>query len=212
MNYYVYAYVRLDSNTYFYIGKGTGKRVTEFYGRSKHFLNILDSVPCAYEILYNNLTEQQALDLEMQTIDELLLEGYSLEIDSDRNQGFNHLVNCTLGGEGVSGYRQTPESIAKSVHYGKDNGMYGRKGHLCPSYGKTHTEEHNNKIREGNPRSTKVKCIELDIEAKSYREMEKILLNDYDIVCYHGTIASICKGKNWSGGYYKDNNEKANLH
>ena len=31
-----------------------------------------------------------------------------------------------------------------------------------------------------------------------------ILLEEYNIVCSHASISSICRGKNKKGGYYKD--------
>ena len=62
--FYVYGYIRLDTNTYFYIGKGTGKRYRELHtGRTTHFKNILKSTQCVVEILYDNLTEEESLTL-----------------------------------------------------------------------------------------------------------------------------------------------------
>ena len=39
-NYYIYGYIRLDTNTYFYIGKGKGNRYKRIDIRSLHFKNI----------------------------------------------------------------------------------------------------------------------------------------------------------------------------
>jgi hypothetical protein len=40
-DYYVYGYVRLDTNTYFYIGKGTNNRYKRIDLRvNLHFINI----------------------------------------------------------------------------------------------------------------------------------------------------------------------------
>ena len=109
--FYVYGYVRLDSNTYFYVGKGTGKRYKELYtGRTKHFKNIINSIPCAVEILYDNLTEEESLILEQDFIEDLVFnEGYTMEFDIDKNKNGYHLINCTYGGEGISGYKYTEE-------------------------------------------------------------------------------------------------------
>ena len=63
-----------------------------------------------------------------------------------------------------------------------------------------------------NPKRKKVYCIELDREFNSYREAERILLEEYNIVCSHASISSICKGKNKKGGYYKNTKKEANLH
>lgn len=212
-DYYVYAYIRLDSNTYFYIGKGRDNRYRRIDLRSKHFKAILEKTECVVEILYENLSEEEALRLETETIEKLIYEeGYTFEIDEERNSGYNHLVNCTYGGEGISGYKHTEETIKKCTHYGESNGMYGLKGKLSPHYGKKYTEDHKDKIRESNPHRKEVYCIEFDRYFKSYREAEKILLEEYNIVCSHASISAICRGRNKCGGYYKDLNIKAELH
>lgn len=115
--FYVYGYVRLDTNSYFYIGKGKNNRYLRLDNRKPHFINILNKVDCAVEILYDNLTEEEAFQLEVDTIYDLVFnEGYSIEI-----KGFEkcekHLVNCTWGGEGTCGLiiKQTQETIAKRV-------------------------------------------------------------------------------------------------
>ena len=214
--YYVYGYIRLDTNSYFYIGKGTGNRYRRTDLRSTHFKNILDKVECVVEIIQDNLTEKEALNLECELIEQLVFEeGYSIEFDNfnDKNKhGYNHLVNNTYGGEGISGYKHTEETIKKCIHYGEENGMYGKRGELSPHYGKTYSEDHKEKIMLSNPRRKRVYCIELDREFNSYREAEKILLIEYNIVCSHASISSICKGRNSKGGYYKDTLQEANLH
>ena len=213
--YYVYAYIRLDSNTYFYIGKGKGNRYRRIDLRNKHFKNILNKVECTVEIIKENLTEYEALELEKDIIDSLVFEeGYTMEFDNfnDKNDGYNHLVNNTYGGEGISGYRHTDETKKKCTHYGEENGMYGKRGEDCPHYGKKFSDDHKEKIKLSNPRRLKVYCIELDREFNSYREAERILLEEYGIVCSHASISSICRGRNKKGGYYKNTMKKANLH
>ena len=104
--YYVYAYVRLDTNTFFYIGKGKNNRYIRLDNRKQHFMNIFNSVDCAVEILYDNLTEKDSFKLEIETIEDLVFnEGYSIDIPNfcEKNEICN-LVNCTWGGEGTSGY------------------------------------------------------------------------------------------------------------
>lgn len=115
--FYVYGYIRLDTNTYFYIGKGKDNRYLRLDNRKSHFMNILNKVDCVVEILYDNLTEEQAFQLEVDTIYDLVFnEGYSIDI-----KGFDkcekHLVNCTWGGEGTCGLviKQTQDTINKRV-------------------------------------------------------------------------------------------------
>ena len=121
-NYYVYAYVRLDTNTYFYIGKGKCGRCFVLNNRSEYFMNIINKVDCAIEILYDNLTEDEAFQLEVDVIYDLVFnEGYSIEIKGiDKNTNGQHLVNCTWGGEGASGRHYIPsqstiEKLKKSL-------------------------------------------------------------------------------------------------
>ena len=117
--YYVYGYVRLDTNTYFYIGKGKDNRYLRLDNRKQHFMNIFNKVDCAVEILYDNLTEDEAFQLEVDTIYDLVFnEGYSIDIKGiKKNSNGCHLVNCTWGGEGTSGLsvKQSQETIDKRV-------------------------------------------------------------------------------------------------
>lgn len=215
--FYVYAYIRLDSNTYFYIGKGTNIRCkrTENYTRSTHFINILNKTECALEILYDNLTEQEALDYEMQVIDELLCEeGYTIEFDKDidKNHQFNHLVNCTLGGEGISGYKYTEEQRKRCARPGEQNGMYGRKGELCPSYGIVRDDDFKNRVRKNNPRSIKCYCIELDRAFDSCSQVRDILREEYGIKLSQQWLSKNIDNENMTFGTYIESGEYANLH
>ena len=213
--YYVYGYIRLDSNTYFYIGKGKYNRYNRISLRSSHFKNILNKVSCVVEIIKDNLTEYEAFELEKELIDTLVFEeGYTMEFDNycDKNYGYNHLVNNTYGGEGISGYKHTKETKIRCAHYGEENAMFGKRGELSPHYGKKYSNEHKEKIKLSNPRRLKVYCIELDREFNSYREAERILLEEYNIICSHASISAICRGRNQKGGYYKDTTQEANLH
>lgn len=134
--YYVYGYIRLDTNTYFYIGKGKDRRRFVLQDRSNHFTNILNKTECVVEILYDNLTEKEAFQLEEETIYNLVFnEGYSIDIINNGScDGKNyHLVNCSWGGEGVSGYHHKEESRKKisknkkGKYCGEDNHMFGVK-------------------------------------------------------------------------------------
>ena len=117
--YYVYGYIRLDTNTYFYIGKGKDNRYLRLDNRKQHFMNIYNKVECVVEILYDNLTEEEAFQLEVDTIYDLVFnEGYSIDIKGiKKNTNGCHLVNCTWGGEGSSGLsvKQSQETIDKRV-------------------------------------------------------------------------------------------------
>ena len=63
--YYVYEWIRLDTNEPFYVGKGKGDRWRDLTrGRNYHFNNIVKSIPIAVNILHDYLDERIAYDLE----------------------------------------------------------------------------------------------------------------------------------------------------
>lgn len=103
--YYVYEYVRLDNNTTFYVGKGKGDRAYKTRKRGKHFDNIFNKTDIAVVIIAENLTEQEAFDLEIKTIyDYVFNEGYGINIKGiGYERGFPYLINRTWGGEGFGG-------------------------------------------------------------------------------------------------------------
>ena len=106
-NYYVYIWIREDYNTIFYVGKGKNDRAKTIKGNI-HFKRIYEKVPTHYELIYTNLTEKEAFDLEKETIHKLVYEdGYSIQAKAYEGREIKgrHLVNCTFGGEGVSGHK-----------------------------------------------------------------------------------------------------------
>ena len=116
-NYYVYIYWRLDINEPFYVGMGHNNRWKDLkkYNRNKHFMRIANKYPIICVIVIDNLTEEQAHGIEIWLINELVFEyGYSIDISNNRsNEKGCHLVNCTWGGEGVSGLVFSEESKKK---------------------------------------------------------------------------------------------------
>ena len=63
-NYYVYEWIRLDTDEPFYVGKGKGDRWKVFYSRNNYFTYIVNKVPVAVNILHKNLNEEFAYGLE----------------------------------------------------------------------------------------------------------------------------------------------------
>lgn len=122
-NYYVYGYIRLDTNTYFYIGKGKNNRYLELKGsRSSHFKNIIENIPCVVEIIKDNLSLYDAYLEEEQMIEKLVFEeGYSISIKGIKRNPLCHLVNKCWGGLGNAGYSHSEESKKKlsDAHKGK---------------------------------------------------------------------------------------------
>ena len=102
MKYYVYEWIRLDTNEPFYVGKGKGNRAFVLTRANNHHFNrIVNKYPVAVHILEEELTEMEAYQIECWYIHE-----YRDVI------GYN-LTNLTDGGEGVT-------------LVGENNPMYGR--------------------------------------------------------------------------------------
>ena len=104
--YYVYTYKRKDNGEVFYIGKGTANRDKDIKHHNQYCVNICNKYGVDIERIYENLTEEEALRLEKETIrfyiDEL---GYSIALDGKRDRdNKKFLCNHTLGGEGATGY------------------------------------------------------------------------------------------------------------
>ena len=128
--YYIYAYLRSScsdtdiTGTPYYIGKGKNRRAYQRHADvpvPKDKSNII--------IMESYLSEVGALALERRYI-----SWYGR-----KDIGTGILLNRTDGGEGVSGHKNTPDrrrEISKA-NTGSGNGMYG----------KTHTDEVKNKIR-----------------------------------------------------------------
>ena len=95
--FYVYLHRRKTDNKVFYVGKGKGNRANFFHNRSKWWNNTAERHGVVVEIVFDNLTEQEAFQCEIDAIAEFRYFGHPL-------------VNLTDGGEGVSGYVMSEET------------------------------------------------------------------------------------------------------
>ena len=100
---YVYRHIRLDKNEPFYIGIGkTEKRAYEKIKRNQFWYNIVAKTNYEVEILFDNLTWEEAGEKEKEFI-----KLYGKKANSGT------LVNITDGGGGILGARHTEESKRK---------------------------------------------------------------------------------------------------
>lgn len=149
--FYVYAHIRKDNGSIFYIGKGSGKRANVVKKRNKHWTNVANKAGYTIKILHENLTEYEAMNLEIKIISEI---------------GLDNLCNMTNGGEGTSGFKmsdeqkkvlisnltgrkfskETREKISKALTGKKrDSGLV--EAHAAMMRGRKHSKEHVEKIR-----------------------------------------------------------------
>jgi len=125
----VYQHIRKDTQKVFYVGIGkTTKRAYSKHGRSKPWRDFIKGHVYHIEILFENLTWQQACEEEKKLIKEY----------GRRDLGLGTLVNTTNGGDGVENLTaETLKLIGSKI-----------KGRIGTFTGKVHSEEAKRKNRE----------------------------------------------------------------
>lgn len=126
--YYVYAWIRLDKNKVFYIGKGSGNRYKDMSMRNKYFLNVVNKIGednIQIKILLDNLTEDEAFEKEKYYISYYREKGHPL-------------TNLSDGGEGSSGWYDKLSEEEKQKHKEVSKSFLG----------KTHSEETKKKMSQ----------------------------------------------------------------
>ena len=199
--FYVYEWIRLDTNEPFYVGKGHDNRCYELTrGTNSHFNNIVKSIPCVVNILHENLDEKTAFGLEVWYIRE-----YRDVI------GYN-LVNITDGGEGCVIIGRIVSYETKCKIGNKLKGIpksYEHKLKVSKSLkGKKHSKLHNQKVKENhadfsgkkNPNAKSIICINTKRIFFTIKDACKFYK------CDEGGVRACCKGKKQTSG--KFNGEK----
>ena len=146
-NFKVYMHELKSDNKRVYIGITSQKLSKRFSGGYKsHFANAIKKYgfdSFNHIVLFENLTEDEAIAKEKELIHSYRENGY-------------YLYNKTDGGDGTVGHIKSEECIKKSSNslreYYKthESKCKGRCGELAPRYGMKNTEEHNRKISEAN--------------------------------------------------------------
>lgn len=117
-DYYVYEWIRLDTNETFYVGKGKGSRAYVPKKNNSYFMRIYEKYDTAVCILEGNLSCEKALSREQEYIYDYVFNlGYGINIKGYRESEVGLLVNFTWGGEGTEGRKcseKTKEKISKA--------------------------------------------------------------------------------------------------
>lgn len=220
-SYYVYEYIRLDTNEPFYVGKGKRGRWKDIKKRNEWFIKIINKCDVAVCILHDNLDEQTSLDLECWYIHE-----YKYVIGYDLCNIVDGGESTSLKGEDAYWYgkhhtEETKQKISKSrkekdysgesnPFYGKRHSeetrkllsekamgrvspMKGRTGELASCYGRQHSEEEKETILLSQPTRREVYCIELDMTFPSLSNAEKYMKENFNIVFSRRTLVDNLK-------------------
>lgn len=155
--FYIYEYIRLDTNEPFYIGKGCGNRAFQIdKSRNANFRKVLQKSKVACVLLMDNLTEQEAYEAEVWFIYEYKhILSFKLTNMDDGGLGavsgkFNHMYG-KKGRLHPNYKREVSEESRKKMSIarkGPKNHMYGKRGVLSPIYGLKASEDRKKKISE----------------------------------------------------------------
>jgi hypothetical protein len=140
---YLYRHIRLDKNEPFYIGIGSDekfKRANEKSRRNKIWNDIVSKTDYKIEILFDNLTWEQACEKEIELV--------SFYGRRDLKKGT--LCNLTDGGDGTLGVIQSEESRRKKSESqkGKKASEEARKKMSQAQTGKKPSEETRKKMSD----------------------------------------------------------------
>jgi hypothetical protein len=111
----LYRHIRLDNNKPFYIGIGkTNKRAYSRSKRNKYWISIVEKTEYKVEILFDDLTWEQACEKECEFI----------KLYGRKDKGTGILTNMTDGGDGA----KNPSEYAKELSRKRLTGNTYRRG------------------------------------------------------------------------------------
>lgn len=122
--FYVYRHFEKDSNVVFYVGKGTGNRAYDLRCRSDRHKNIVSKYGCRVELIFENLTDEEACAAEC------------LQISYYRSFG-QCRANVLPGGQSNAG-QNNPMYGRGCLLTGNKNGMFQKIGKMKGKFGKEH--------------------------------------------------------------------------
>lgn len=143
----VYRHRRLDTNAIFYVGMGNKNRPYSTR-RNKHWQNIVNKTDYAIEIVADNLTLEDALELEIFLISEY---------------GLNNLTNINSGGEGQFNPDEETRYKLGSGRRGKEFSVETKRKMSEAGIGRKHSEESKLKIKDNHKFSKAVVDLETGI-------------------------------------------------
>ena len=140
---YVYGHFKPSETIPFYIGKGVGNRAHSPKSRSIQWKNITNKYGLEVKILYDGLTNEQAIEYERR----LIKEYGRLDL------GTGNLINHTDGGEGGSFGRIFTEQTRRKISASKKG--VKRPQEVCDMLSKVHkgkkiSELHKEQISRAN--------------------------------------------------------------
>lgn len=188
---YIYIHTKKNTDEVFYVGQGIKKRFLSKKRRNSYWKNVVNKYGFDSTIIEDNLTQDEANELE------------KFWIAQFKSWNFK-LTNLTDGGEGTIGYKHSKESIEKNRlrNLGKRSSVKTefKKGNIPWNKGKNHSEITKLKIsssnsgkknRLGKTRFDLKKMEQMVIEGISQNKIAKMFNTD------QGTISRYIKKFNF---------------
>ena len=116
--YYIYIHRKATDHSLFYIGKGCGQRAWNFNNRNNLWTNVKNKHGVLVEVIFKNLSESCALEIETRLILEFRSLGYSLANLSSGGESpvFSDEVRLKMS-QSHKGKKQSEQAIRKTSQF-----------------------------------------------------------------------------------------------